>query len=626
MASLTPRVGTLEGQMLSVETSRLAGPINVKDAPYNCTLDGVTADTVGFALALANADATGRAIYIPRGVLLTDTQVYRAQTILGDGSAWSKIKGLPGKDILNLDPALGAFARQRQTFRDIGFIVDDSVNAAASFPQRGGVGNAAISADWTDANVQALKFNLASMENVDVSSLSGIAGGQNNSCGFYWQAMPNLSRFRNVSFFRLAYGWWDHYPTSNLTSFDLYSDHNHFDGMYFNFCGKAFRRVNCANEAYDDIVIHGGSEGWIFKAVQSQYRVWCGEVHIGTFMIEGVSTPIDWAGLRNGTIETGLMTGGTQPIEIACDVTTIDGLTINTVNDPLPIARITGDRNEIKRLNASAYNSTAYGVRDLIDDQGQGNRVYLSSDQFDEASIGLPEWITRDTRILHARDSTSHLMGHVDPMFVAGDDLIVSPFSIQPAGLQEGVGYSYVQDTNADFGTFLRVASPGNFYATSNFINGKYGFRVGEFLPKGNVRIYVKAKVPDAASQSWFLHAATGGGAATQVGTGSLPLTTSFTVQSFDADLSSRAPGDTLQLTTYGNPSGTGVTDIAWVAFRPFAKDALVEGYAEGIEIADPAAPPTNHGRAFWRDNGSGKTQYCVRFPTGAVQVLATEP
>jgi hypothetical protein len=42
--------------------------------------------------------------------------------------------------------------------------------------------------------------------------------------------------------------------------------------------------------------------------------------------------------------------------------------------------------------------------------------------------------------------------------------------------------------------------------------------------------------------------------------------------------------------------------------------------------VAAPAAPAADYGRIFMRDNGSGKTQFCVRFPSGAVQVLATEP
>lgn len=40
---------------------------------------------------------------------------------------------------------------------------------------------------------------------------------------------------------------------------------------------------------------------------------------------------------------------------------------------------------------------------------------------------------------------------------------------------------------------------------------------------------------------------------------------------------------------------------------------------------SDPAAL-ANAGRLFTRDNGAGKTELCVRFGTGAVQVIATEP
>jgi hypothetical protein len=48
--------------------------------------------------------------------------------------------------------------------------------------------------------------------------------------------------------------------------------------------------------------------------------------------------------------------------------------------------------------------------------------------------------------------------------------------------------------------------------------------------------------------------------------------------------------------------------------------------YIEGVETSDPAAPAANRARLYFRDNGGGKTQLAVRFPTGAVQVLATEP
>jgi hypothetical protein len=41
---------------------------------------------------------------------------------------------------------------------------------------------------------------------------------------------------------------------------------------------------------------------------------------------------------------------------------------------------------------------------------------------------------------------------------------------------------------------------------------------------------------------------------------------------------------------------------------------------------ADASAPAANKAALFVRDNGSGKTQLCVKFNTGAVQVLATQP
>jgi hypothetical protein len=43
-------------------------------------------------------------------------------------------------------------------------------------------------------------------------------------------------------------------------------------------------------------------------------------------------------------------------------------------------------------------------------------------------------------------------------------------------------------------------------------------------------------------------------------------------------------------------------------------------------ERSDPAAPAANQAVVYARDNGSGKTQLCVRFNTGAIQVLATQP
>lgn len=47
--------------------------------------------------------------------------------------------------------------------------------------------------------------------------------------------------------------------------------------------------------------------------------------------------------------------------------------------------------------------------------------------------------------------------------------------------------------------------------------------------------------------------------------------------------------------------------------------------FVELQEIADPAAPASNQARLFVRDTAS-KSELCVRFASGAVQVIATEP
>lgn len=51
-----------------------------------------------------------------------------------------------------------------------------------------------------------------------------------------------------------------------------------------------------------------------------------------------------------------------------------------------------------------------------------------------------------------------------------------------------------------------------------------------------------------------------------------------------------------------------------------------VKNYIELIEAAQAAAPAVNRARFQIIDNGAGKTQVVVRFNTGAVQVIATEP
>jgi hypothetical protein len=92
------------------------------------------------------------------------------------------------------------------------------------------------------------------------------------------------------------------------------------------------------------------------------------------------------------------------------------------------------------------------------------------------------------------------------------------------------------------------------------------------------------------------------------------------------AIIGTAAGTDGVQLELFTKPNGIGV-----VQRMILDKDGNAiwtsANFQEMIEVsADPAAPATNKARLFMRDNGSGKTQFCVRFATGAVQVIATQP
>lgn len=77
-------VGYSAGQTYAAATigAKLKDSVSVKDAPFNCVVDGVTDDTAGFQAAL-NAATT---VYIPSGVLLRgNVTIPAGRTVIGAG-------------------------------------------------------------------------------------------------------------------------------------------------------------------------------------------------------------------------------------------------------------------------------------------------------------------------------------------------------------------------------------------------------------------------------------------------------------------------------------------------------------------------------------------------------------
>lgn len=84
--------------------------------------------------------------------------------------------------------------------------------------------------------------------------------------------------------------------------------------------------------------------------------------------------------------------------------------------------------------------------------------------------------------------------------------------------------------------------------------------------------------------------------------------------------------GDRTWFTSIEASGSTG--SLSFTNFFSFGPSGRWEIYKpmDLLEQSTPPTPPANMARVFSRDNGSGKTQLCVIFPTGAVQVLATQP
>jgi hypothetical protein len=75
------------------------------------------------------------------------------------------------------------------------------------------------------------------------------------------------------------------------------------------------------------------------------------------------------------------------------------------------------------------------------------------------------------------------------------------------------------------------------------------------------------------------------------------------------------------------SPAGRGIQGTSTTGYAGyFSGKVFTDRFVEFSEIATPPTAGTDRARLFARDNGSGKTQLCVRFQSGAVRVLATEP
>jgi hypothetical protein len=598
----------LEKSGMNVDTNGFTGFIPVVNlaAFSGVVFDGVTDCRIPVQAAFALAEQLNIPVYHPGGtVYVSDYILWRGQSVFGAGKDQAHFLGAPGKDVFRSDQTVAAYAftDTGRFWRGFTIIVNDSVDVSgtADFVARGGPGNAGIAVLYPDGASATVPMRPYYMDfDITIISTSETIGGLNKSCGAYLQYPENDCTI-DVRCARLAYGWWHHYPTANLTSREFACDHNKYGQLKFDSCGRACRFVNLGSARFENLVIHGGAgctHGLQLAGVTSSIRTSCGDVHIATLMVEDqTTTPVD---LGNTVLLTGddwliSGTGFAGPIIFSAKQMHVRAAQLAN-SGSLPLLRLTGSRITVDNMFGHATSTAVYG-QDIVDDQGFGNKVVQAwTSTGANARNRVAEVLTPDARLLHERSAVLQTQGHLStPLPMSANDLLVKPEMITPVSLVEGVGYSVVNDSTTDLGRYLRIAGVGgNFFCSADYINGTKGLTVGKFLPPTRGSIYVCAKVATTGTQTLGF---TAGGAGVTVGSTTMNWTTSFTVQRVDYDLTGKTAADALifQLNAIGG-GGSGPLDIAWIMFRPAQKDVLLSGQVEDnvVALTDAATVATD--------------------------------
>lgn len=260
---------------------------------------------------------------------------------------------------------------------------------------------------------------------------------------------------------------------------------------------------------------------------------------------------------------------------------------------------------------------SAYGANDFIDHPVMPSRNRLLAHGY--INGGTNKYILK----AHAGSpgarsvSTVDTGGTVGGTATSGDSMALGPQSSTGAAIRSvAAGVGATASTTQD-GTAVGYAASAALEATAvgaSTVAHSYGVAVGNAATTGahaeNVAVGAGATGTSSAATA-VGRSATAGNAGTALGKGATASAVASTALGYGATATH----------TYATAIGFNVATTANYQIAGGAK------HVELTEVAsEPGAGAANSARLYVRDNGSGKTQLVVIFPTGAVQVLAAEP
>lgn len=575
---------------------------------WGATGDGTTQDTTAIQDCFDAAYTPKIPVYFPSGVYLTGTISYRGQSMYGDPgqvlflNSPSTIQGLDSKDVFQFVDCTAATTDyiDGTVIKDLKIIVDDTTDASALFPLRHGAGNAGFAlpnedGDDTGHAFGSIHFFNGGMYRVSIQSLSATTNPSNNSVGIYAQANIYNFIFEQVHIGRLSYGYWEDQPGSDVTSTEYAPDANQFINVVFSQCTNAFRSYNSVHSIINGMQVYATISGQ--KSIQllqftSKTRAETALWTINNLFVEGnaatTGTLMQIQGRIHSFIGSTLKQSyGDAVIDWDANSCTVIGCQINGATSGSAILQIDGSNNKFLQI------STRSITNNWIDNNGNGNHVEVVS--FDSVAEVLSKPVVQTiSRMLPAQNRTiDFIKNNASLPFHNIDDLWLWPSGISWTGQTPTI----TKEATLESGEYVTLPSPGGGFFS---IAENETMVIGGRAPASRVRIYIKAQMASSGTnQAWSVTVN-----AVSKGSKVLAFTTSYSVQSFDADFTGTTAGHTVQIAG-SNPTANQAVNIAWVAIVPFANRTLTEGLELYELSADPGDPPEGHS-VIWQSDGTG--------------------
>ena len=594
---------------------------------FGATGDGVTLDTAAIQAALDYAHILGYPVCFPIGHYLTDTLIYRGQSMFGAGvvnpgetDARTILRGLPGKDIF-LVPDEAITINTNAYIHDMKLLVDGTVDASASFPNRvtysgWQIGNAAFAFPWADGSdghgvvrLMSATFSRITIEQYDPSGANSYG---NKTCGFFFQTSPYSCTFEDVQVHVTEYGFVCTVPASVSPMGQFAPDCNLFhriiltarrNFIYYGGSHVKIYNMQIYNSATTD---NHGMLVLINPAVGSAEipEAWvCSGVYIEN---NGNSTGMNSLiqGWHHMFLGGNLKQDGASNCYVQWDASNSNILQVGIGDDQTvnPSLIVNGNNNNFD-LNKFQTTMTS------IQNNGRGNRIHFASRLYG-AAARRGQHPLRKT--LFEQDAA--WVSSPSAPYDSGADLVFLPEDFN-------VGYSttdyfpITKDASIPVSrSYFTAASPGAW--TSALQNGWYA-QLEQRIPKTRLRFYFRLKASAPCTQA--MRIMDGGGIFVSK---TFSLTDEWQTFFMDVDYSSAVWGAATGIYFDGDTPSVAVTvDVAWIVCRPYADDLL----GKMVHLVDGvAAPAAIAGVAqLYVDAADGDLK--VKFGDGTVKTIATD-